>query len=144
MPNRPTIDIFERKDLRTDAVDYVVNVYDNYNSTNLIFAEKSNVPDDDMELLTEIIRSLNHSVDHGSSTMIVQAILDYVKEYEIAIRIGDTRYEWDEIKETMRYAFRNLYECPKCGHTSWDDDCGDCPDCDGGQMQFVNEENFEL
>ena len=149
MPNRLTIDVFQRVHMRTLAVDYTVDVYDDNAHTTLVFPCGHKVINsdnkDDMELLTEIIRASVHSDEHGSSADLIWDMLENLRGNEQAINIGGKRYEWSEIKETMRYSFRNLYECPKCGNTSWDDDCGDCPECvDGGQMQFVTEEHFEL
>ena len=145
MPNRLTIDVYERHNLRTGVLDYAVDVYDDYAHTTLIFAEKSEISDDDMELLTAVIRVVNHHDEHGTSSDMVGGMLDHLREHEQAINIGGQRYEWSEIRETVRYSFRNLYECPKCGYTSWDDDCGNCPDCvEEIQLQFVTEEHFEL
>ena len=140
MPNRPTIDVYERTNMRTGVMSYEVNVSDDYAYASLIFAEK--MPDDDMLLLKEVIKAQD---GHGTSSDEVRNIINYIQEHEIAVRIGETLYEWDEIKETMAYGFRNVYLCPNCGWESWDEDCYNCPNCkEGCEMQFSHEEEYEL
>ena len=105
MPNRPTIDIFQRVNCRTMLIDYTVDVYDNYAHTTLVFECGHKVinsdNDDDMALLKEIVEAKDNRGEHGSSCNVLCDIFDYIVEHEIAIRIGERRYEWSQIKEIM-------------------------------------------
>lgn len=144
MSNSVYVDVFERKDLRTDAVDYTVVIADDNDSTTLIFAEKSDIPENDMELLSRLIKAKHEQDEHGTSSDVVADILEWVYENKGAIRIGDKRYEWSEIKDVMKYDYRTVIFCPKCEWESFSDDDYDhnClrDYCDGTMTEIRTEE----
>ena len=148
MPNRPTINFFQRVDMRTHAVDYTIDVYDDYGHTTLVFPCGHGVVscdcNDDMVLLKAIIKAKHDNGIHGTSCDVLWAVFDYIEEYKIAICIGDKKYEWSEIEDVMRYDFRDVISCPKCGWESFSDDDYDHPcmrdGCDGIMSEIRNEE----
>ena len=143
MSNSVRIDLYERKDLRTGAVDYTIDICDDNDSATLVFLSKKDVPDNDMELLEYIIRAKHAHDIHGTSCDAVVEILDFVYDHKHPIRIGDKRYEWSEIEQVMKYDFRDIISCPKCGWESFSDDDYDHPclrgGCDGTMSEFRNE-----
>ena len=144
MPNRPTITVYKKMDRKLKLIDYQVEIYDDNVHTYFLFPDESHIPENDMELLEARIKASHDTGTHGTACDDVRDILAYVRENKCAMRIDDTLYQWDDIKETMKYDFRNLYACPVCGWESYDDDCGDCPDCeDGGQMHFMEQEHYK-
>jgi len=145
MPNRPTITAYKKMDRDCNFIDWQVEVYDDNVHTYFLFPNIEDVPKDHMELLTLVIKTRHDTGNQGSSCDDVNDIIDYIRENKCAVCIDNTLYQWEDIVEVMSYDFRNLYACPVCGNESWDDDCGDCPNCvDGGQMQFMEQEHFEL
>jgi hypothetical protein len=146
VPNRAFVDAFENVNLRTGAVHYSVEVSDDYDSTILIFAEKSDVPDDDLELLKEVIKAKHNEDEHGKGSAVVKGVLDYVEEHQMPMLIGGTRYEWEQLKEIFDFDIREVFFCPKCGWESFDDSDYDVPclryGCDG-HMSETREEWYE-
>lgn len=135
MPNRAIIDVYENKNMRTDHVSYSIEVCDDYGSTMLIFSEKSRILVDDIGLLKLVIAAKHDMDEHGTSSEVVEGILDYVEEKKMPMIIGGTRYEWEQIKEIFNYDIIEVYSCPKCGWESSSDSDFNIPclryGCDG-------------
>jgi len=144
MSNSATIEPFSKQNLLTGETCHGIHLYDDYGEAVLVipWGELSLQPIELVIKLTE----LKHEPDNygQDSCNVIEDILAAIKNDGIRVRIGNKDYTYEDLKDALDWDWRNLYECPKCGWTSWDDDCGDCPNCDGGQLQFVNKEHFEL
>ena len=146
MSNQISIDVFERNNLRTGDIDYCIAIYDDYDETTL-FVAREDIPDDDLELLKNVIK-FKHQDDifGGDSCRVIQDVLDYIEEHECSVNIGNHYYSYDEMKDVLKYDFREVYFCPKCNWESTDDVDYDVPclryGCNG-HMSQVREEWYE-
>ena len=102
MPNRACIDAYERINTRTKKHDFTVVISDDFYDTTLVFAEKNDVPDNDMELL-KLLMELQHDEDneHGTSCDVISDILGHAWQNQLGILIGGTLYSWDDVKEIL-------------------------------------------
>ena len=143
MSNRININVFERNNLRTGDIDYCIAIYDDYDETTLL-VEREDIPDDDFELLKNIIK-FKHQEDvfGGDSCRVIEEMLDYIEENECTVNIGNHYYFYEEIKDIMKYDFREVYFCPKCNFESINDvdykkSCLRCG-CDGNISEIREE-----
>ena len=147
MGNRAYIDVFERVNMRTGLVSYMVEVFDDYQYGFLVFSDKNDISEDDMELLKKIIEEKHNLSEQGlDNCEAIEGVLDSVFENNLYINIGDTRYEWDDIKDTISQDIREVFFCPDCGWESYSDgdyqaSCGN-DDCDG-EVSEVRKEWYE-
>jgi hypothetical protein len=146
MPNRASIEAYQRVNVRTDHVSYFVHIYDDFDETIILFADKKDIPDDDMELLQVMIRAKHNTDEHAGSAEVIERILDRVYDNSLGMYVGSIKYDWSDIKYTLCQDIREVYYCYKCGWESYSDvdyeaDCGQS-DCDG-EMTEVKDEWYE-
>ena len=102
MPNRTSIDTHKRINMRTGSTDYTITVYDDFYEAILIFAEKSDIPNDEMEILQLVNKiRFDEDGDYGESIYDIQKILLSVEEDKRGITLGDTPLKWEDIKDTI-------------------------------------------
>jgi len=143
MGNRASIEAYKRINKRSGHIDYVIEVFDDYGYASLILAEKSDIPDDNMELLKRVIELQHEHDEHGTSCDSVTAILDHIFEHSRGMYIGGIKYDWNDIKDTICYDIREVFFCPDCGWESFSDvdyeaDCGQS-NCDGNITEVKKE-----
>lgn len=91
MSNRATIIRRVFEDYSDGAISYGFCIYDDYAQDYFnLWDEKSQVPEDDKELLKEVIKS-------GCG----KEIMEYVKENEKGVIIDDNWHDWQEIKDVF-------------------------------------------
>lgn len=77
--------------LRNGEVQYGFTMYDDYDgSYNAIF--ESEPPSDDMEFLKMVLTGLDEKM---------QNMIDFVVESQNGLYIGDSWYDWSEIKDIL-------------------------------------------
>jgi|TARA_Y100000310_G_scaffold262645_1_gene272379 hypothetical protein len=87
MSNVITIEPTKFESVRDGTITYGYRIYDDHEAVYCNLWES--IPDDDMEVLTQ--------VDVGADVA-TRGMLDFVAEEELGIFIGETYYEWDQIK----------------------------------------------
>lgn len=146
MGNRASIEVFERKNLRNNGIDYCISIYDDYDETTL-FVAREDIPDDDLELLKKLIE-FKHQEDvfGGGSCRVIEDVLDYIEKHQNGIYVGNTYFSYEEIKEVLDHDIRTVFYCPKCGWESYNEE--DCnvfclrDGCDG-EMSEQREEWYK-
>lgn len=144
MSNRISIDTMEQVDFKSREASYAIHIYDDYSETT-IFVKKEEIDCDDMDVLRNVIKAKHRSDLHGGSCQIIEEMLDFVEENAKGITIANEFYDYGDLSEVLKFDYRRLYKCPKCGWESFDDDsyvCNRGDDCDG-VMEFVEEEEYE-
>lgn len=92
MSNPIHIEPTEFTNIRTGGITWGVRVYDdNFNFYSNLW-EKSEVPDDDIELIIKVIEELGDEPD-------VSCAMDYVQEHHGSVTVGNEVYCWEEIKD---------------------------------------------
>jgi hypothetical protein len=91
MSNRPAVIPTKFEDVRSGHVSHGFRIYDEYGKDygNLF----DSIPDDDLEFLKAVIDSGLSDTGKG--------ILDWCREEQVGLHIGDQFYEWDEIKHII-------------------------------------------
>jgi hypothetical protein len=145
MSNSATIEPVSKTNLITGETSHGIHIYDDFREAMLVipFTELSLEPIDIVIKLTQ----LKHEPEtYGQDSVdTIDFILYQIKKEGLSVRIGNKDYGYADLKDALDWDWRNVYACPKCGNTSWDDDCGDCPNCEEEiEMQFVEQEHYEL
>jgi len=92
MSNQPTIQPTKFENTRTGQILYGVRVYDNYCHTYHTELDWESTPDDDMEIL-------KYCIDVAcEDNEVARGFFDSVEEMESGVFVGNTWYDWDEIK----------------------------------------------
>ena len=90
MSNRVCIQPTVFKNYPDGEESYGVRVFDDYEQAYDNYWDK--IPDDDMEVLKLVVKSDDEKIS---------AMLDFVKEGEYGIYIGNNWYDWDDIKNYL-------------------------------------------
>jgi len=143
MPNRTSIEIFQRRNLMTQKVDYTIDMYDDHDYVALILDGDIVHPQDLLQAIERLIRETHREDIHGGDAEKVRDMLDRLVEDERGVYFGSNTYPYSMIKDTLSQDLREVYFCPKCGWESFDDvnyeaDCGQSG-CDGKMTETRDE-----
>ena len=90
MSNRICFEPCEFKDPRTGEISKGFRAFDDYHQTYCNWWES--IPDDDLEFLKDVVAQKNE----GNNDL--DELIDWIQEQETGVYIGDTFYEWEQIK----------------------------------------------
>lgn len=145
MSNTATIEPVCQQNLITGETCHGIHIYDDFREAMLVipYTELSLQPIDLVIKLTQLQHEPGNYGQDSCDT--IENILYQIKKEGLSVRIGDKDYGYADLKDALDWDWRNLYACPKCGWESYDDDCGNCPNCvEEIQMQFMEQEHYEL
>jgi hypothetical protein len=90
MSNRVHIEPTRFENVRSGVVTYGFRAYDQYAQTyNNTW---DSIPDDDLECLKLAVADADDTLS---------SMLDYCREEEVGLFVGDTWFDWDEIKDIL-------------------------------------------
>jgi len=92
MSNRLCIEPTKFEDVRTGHVSFGYRIYDDYGSAygNLW----DSIPDDDLDVLRLIMEDRRNNI-------VLDNLLCQIQEDELTIFIGDSPYNWEQVKEIV-------------------------------------------
>ena len=93
MSNRICIEPTKFEDVRTGHVSYGYRIFDDHGSAYGNLWES--IPDDDLHVLQMVVD------DREDNNFVLNSLLDWIQEKETGITIGDTPYEWEQIKDIV-------------------------------------------
>lgn len=102
MPNRTSIEIFQRRNIMTQRVSYTIDMYDDHDYVALILEENGNdVPKDLIKAIECLIKQTHRSDIHGGDADKVRDMFDRLDEDKRGVSFGNNEYTYNMIEETL-------------------------------------------
>ena len=98
MPNRISIEPYQKVYKKADTVSHCIDIYDDYYFVTLCVAE-SDIPEDDLSLLKKVIELIRDEDTHGSSCDDVREILQHARDNDLGMFLNFTTYTHEQLKE---------------------------------------------